>query len=383
MDIAYLASSPNGDIPLSPDDLAAPFRITPEAAHPFLTLGGYLDGLRDFVLEGGGQTLCRILRSKSRRRILPGDIEALEVCTAKHGALYHVAGIGVRAGVERFRLCASTAVSARARQWLAREVETLEALHRRFGLPHLPVPLRFGETRCGSGQRGLSCLVLLVDWFEGFHEWHLGPAGEGEPSRVRIWDQTQGYHWATLREAESLFREAARILTRVFDPEGFRQIRSWHHAAGDFVVRPRKGRLDVRLTTARRYEPLPGLGPNEGLHPAVALVCFFLDLVLRLRLDREDGVGVFLWAGDDALEAAVDGFFTALSECGGSGAPLLEGDVEVAGLLRSFSSEELLTLYGPILQRFTDADPAERELVENRIEDHVTALHRVLLKVRG
>ena len=382
MDVAYLASSPNGDLSLSPDDLSAPFRITPEESHPVLTLGDYLEMLRLFVLEEGRACLPN-RRPMIRCRVRPGEIETVSICTEKHGALYHIARVEVRAGGNRFVFCATTAVSERAKKWLSREAGVLKELHRRFGTSYLPRPVRFEERRCGPRERDLSVLVLLADWFEGFHEWHLGPVEEGNPTRVRIWDQTRGHRWATRRETGSLFREAGRILTRLYDPEGFRQIRAWHHAAGDFVVRPRRGALDVRLTTARRYEPLPGLGVESGLHPAVALTHFFLGMMLRMRLDRDEGLGAFLWAGDDALEAAADGFFTALDECRESDRPFLQGDIELPGLLRSFSPGELRALHEPILRRFADADPSERTLVEAGLEDHVTALHRVLRGVRG
>jgi hypothetical protein len=318
----------------------------------------------------------------TRCRPLPEEIESVTIRTEKHGALYHIARVEVRTGGDRFLLCAATAVSDRAKAWLSREADVLRELQGRFGLPHLPRPLRLEERACGTRDRSFCALVLLSDWFEGFCEWHLGPAGAGEPTRVRIWDQARGHRWAEAGEVASLFREAARLLTRLYDPDGFRQVRAWHHAAGDFVVRPRKGMLDVRLTTARRYEPLPGLGPEDGLPPAVALTYFFLDTMLRMRLDREEGLGAFLWAGEDALEAAVGGFFTGLEERRGSGAPLLEDDLDLRGLLGSFSVGELRALHEPVLQAFAQADPSERTLVASRVDDHVTALHRVLRAVR-
>jgi hypothetical protein len=382
VDVAYLAASPQGELTLGPDDLARPFRVTPDETHPFLTLGDYLDTLRSLVLEAGPALFCN-RRAMTRCRPLREDLETVTICTEKHGALYHIARVEVRAGGDRFLLCATTALSDRAKAWLAREAGILRELHHRFDLPPLPRPVRLEERPCGARDHGLSALVLLTDWFEGFHEWHLGPVEEREPTRVRIWDQTRGHRWASGKEVASLFREAARILTRLYDLGGFLQLRAWHHAAGDFVVRPRRGLLAVRLTTARRYEPLPGLGEESGLHPAVALTYFFIDAMLRMRLDREEGLGGFLWAGDDALEAAVAGFFQAVDERRGSESPLLAGDLDLAGLLRSFSPGELRTLHEPILQSFTRADPSEQSLVESRIEGHVTALHRTLRGVRG
>lgn len=383
MEVAYLASSPNGDITLGPDHLSAPFRLSMEETHPFLSLGDYLNGLRKFLLADDGRMLSRILGDKVHHEIPPEKLESLIIRTEKHGALYHIASVEIQAGMDRLKLCASTALSSQARRWLTREMDTLTELRRRFSLPHLPVPVLFGEAALASESCNVSALVLLADWFEDFHEWHLNTPRRSGPPKVRIWDQSGGYRWATDREARSLFWGAARILSQYYDPHGFMQVRAWHHAAGDFVVRPRNRELDVRLTTARAYAPLPGLSPADGAIPAVALAYFFLDTVLRIRLDRDEGVGEPLWAEDEALEAAVEGFFTGLAERRRSGDLVWEDDIQILDLFRSLSTKELLNLHGPILQFLEKESVVERDLIESRLDDHVTALHRVLPGVRG
>jgi hypothetical protein len=384
LETTYLASSPNGDILLGPDHLAAPFHLSLEETHPFLTLGDYLAGLRDFLVLNEARVLCRVMGDKVRYDIPPQKIETLLIRTEKHGALYHVASLEIQAGADRLKICASTALSKQAERWLTREAKALEELHRRFGLPYLPVPLFLGETVFVSENHSVPALVLLTDWFEGFHEWHLESRRRGGSPRVRIWDQSGGYRWATPEESRSLFRGAARILSLYYDPCEFNQVRAWHHAAGDFVVRPRNRDLDIRLTTSRAYTPLPGLSPADGASPAVALAYFFLDTALRMRLDKEEGVGEALWAEDQALEAAVEGFFAGLAErrrqSGGRG---WGESIQVLDLLCSFSTNELLTLHEPILQLLEHDSAKERELVESRLDDHVTALHRALLGVRG
>lgn len=381
MDVTYAAFSPRGEIPLNAEDLAAPFRISLRERHPFLTLGDYLQGVLGFILKDQGRLLLRILASRHPEETSPGHLESLRICTQKHGALYHVASVEVRIDEERLKLCASTAVSDQAREWLVREVEILNALHRRFGLPCLPVPLAFAPVSLGSGERRAEAGILVADWFEGFCEWHLRPNPCGRTPEVWIWDPDHGERRATPNEATFLFEECARILTRCYDPGGRRQIRAWHHAAGDFVVRPRNGKLEVRLTTARRYEPLFGMGPEDGLPPAAALVYFFLDTALRMRLDRADGVGRPQWAGEETLEAAIRGFLRGLAERKGSSMPLIEQGTAFLDLLRSFSSKELLHLHAPVLEGLR-ADPAERALIEGRLDAHVKTLHRALREAR-
>jgi len=71
---------------------------------------------------------------------------------------------------------------------------------------------------------------------------------------------------------------------------------SWHHAAG-ISCKEHWGVVDVRLTTARGYEPLVIFIEDQDINPVMALLYFFLDLTVRMRLDRWEGVGEIVWAG--------------------------------------------------------------------------------------
>jgi hypothetical protein len=220
--------------------------------------------------------------------------------------------------------------------------------------------------------------MLLAEWFEDFHEWHLDSASEGAPPRVFLWDSVGGYRFATNAESRRLFHEIARILTLYYDLDTFGQICSWHHAAGDFVVCTSTTPLQVRLTTVRDYRPLPGLSPEAGIQPLVALVYFFLNLLVRMRMDRKAGVGETLWAGEWAVEAAVAGFFGALEEMRYAGRSLPADIGEIRGILRSFSSNELLTLHETVLDFAPEEDPADRAWIADHIEEHAATVHRAL-----
>jgi hypothetical protein len=278
----------------------------------------------------------------------------------------------------RTKLALSAALSPHSRACLAREEERLIDLDRRYGLPFLPVPLLSGEIPCGSPETAQPLRILLVEWFEDFHEWHLDDDAQGGPARVHLWDSTGGYRFASESEARALFRGIARILTLHYDPDTFFQITSWHHAAGDFIVRTSAGPLEVRLTTVRGYEPLPGLGPEDGVHPLVALSYFLLNLLLRMRLDRREGVGQPCWAGEWAVRAVLEGFFGALGDMQKAGRSLPAEIDEIRGLLRSFSQAELLGLYSAVLDFAADEDTGGRTWLAGRLEEHVAAVHRAL-----
>jgi len=45
-----------------------------------------------------------------------------------------------------------------------------------------------------------------------------------------------------------------------------------------------------------------------------ALLIFFLNLSIRMRIDRIDGVGEMVWADDIAVQGTIDGFFKGLDQ---------------------------------------------------------------------
>ena len=111
-------------------------------------------------------------------------------------------------------------------------------------------------------------------------------------------------------EAFRIFEESSKILALYYDGRDFSRIGAWHHAAGDFIVKARDDEgINVRLTTVRKYEPLP---ETENAAPMIALVYFFLDTTVRMRLDRLNGVGETVWADDFAVTATVKGFIEGL-----------------------------------------------------------------------
>ena len=81
----YRFSSPEGDIPLSSEDLNKPFKITLQKEHPVLTLGDYFRVLQEFILVHNREYLTDLMGATG--------IEKLIIRSEKHGALYHIASI--------------------------------------------------------------------------------------------------------------------------------------------------------------------------------------------------------------------------------------------------------------------------------------------------
>jgi hypothetical protein len=369
--IEYLVSSPYGNIsadknkwhlPLECDTLKTPYKT-------------YFNSIREFLVRNKLKLLLEAAGKKLGREIHLKEINKIIVRSEKHGFLYHPASIEVILKQGRVKFGLNVAVSEVGKDWLRKEFSVLKRLNTKFSLPYLPEPYFFGELNAMS--------FLTEDWFEGYHEFHICKDEEGK-QRLKLWDFDSGYKYLSSKQGFELYKQASKILTLYYDFKDFSQIYPWHHAAGDFVVKipphppfPKggEGGLDVRLTTVRRYEPLMVLRDKDFVNPFLGLFYFFLNITLRMRLDKLDGLGKVVWADDICLEAAVRGFLEALK--------LKEelenyiGSVEeFSGLLKSFGEEELKITFNSIIDLYTGEEDFP-VLIEN-LEEHVKKLHAIL-----
>jgi hypothetical protein len=248
--------------------------------------------------------------------------------------------------------------------------------------PYLPGIYALGEEHFHGHDPKGSMLLMLGEWFDDFHEWHLVPDPEGGGQRVCLWDTIQGERLATEEQKREIFRQASRILTLYFDDDDFRHIYPWHHAAGDFIVRTRSGRTDVRLTTARRYEPIMAFPSRDKIHAPVALVTFFLHLGLRMRLDKREGTGEVIWAAEDVLPCVIGGFLQGMEMKEGQGGGLFKGG-EIAALLKSFTGDEMMGLMNPLMDHYEREDPADFAMIRRNLSRHAEELHRALQDFPG
>lgn len=383
MNIQYLFSSPQGDMPLEPAQLALPFRITPNREHPSLTLGDYFDGLGQFLCMDDGRRLMRLIEKELSQPIESDQIRCLRLYSEKHGALYHIARVVIGVGDRSLTFAAIAAVSPGARAQLAREYDVLESLQRNFDFDYLPKVYYRGDIVQQTGRGEVHLSFLLAQWFEEYHEWHLTPDEKSGTHRVCIWDQDSGHRLASRHETFEIFRQGSRILTLYYDPGTYSQIYPWHHAAGDFVVRSRgEDVLDMKLTTARGYAPVmafPGAGQSDSF---IALTYFFLNLTVKMRLDKSDGTGAVVWAQDPALEACTRGFFQALACLEDQGRPLPCSPADVSQLFTSFDTEEITGLYQPLLDFYREEEPEYYPVIQRHHQEHARELYQVIQRFR-
>jgi len=379
MNIQYLFSSPNGDIPLTTEDLARSFLTTPTESHPFLTLGDYFESIEAFLLKDPAGPLYPILKQRLKKDIHVENIQTILIRSEKHGALYHPASIEILAGEQRLKLAVSTAVSDKGKVWLAREYEILKHVNNAYHLPYLPNVYLQREVECNAGGHKHETLVmLLAEWFEGYHEWHISIDEKDKAHKICIWDLGKGNRYASHKEAFDIFRQASKILTLYYDTNSYKQIYPWHHAAGDFIVGTRNGGIDVKLTTARKYESIMTAFSEDTATPIIAMVYFFLNLTVKMRIDKLDGVGETVWVDNFSVDATIEGFFEALHRMKAGGRYDLGNVEDLLTLLQSFNEEELEGLFEPLMGLYQEDDPEDLAVIQENLGRHISLLFQTL-----
>jgi len=192
-----------------------------------------------------------------------------------------------------------------------------------------------------------------------------------------LWDMDKGAHYISQRECFELYRQAARILTLYYNYHNFRQIYPWHHAAGDFVIKAKKGKIHIRLITIRDYSAVVDFSSRKRAAKLLGLIIFFLHLTVQMRVDRLDGVGQVVWAEDHCLEGTVTGFLDGWAERKKQIRKEIPSVGEVRDLLRRFSKDEWLHFLVEMLGSYTFSQE-EVSLLRYHGNAHIDCLMRLL-----
>lgn len=336
------------------------------SSHPVVSHGDYFTWARLF-LEREGLAMAALPASFSLE-----EIHRVDICLMKHGACYHPARIAVSGDGLKALYVLNVAVSDSGLGIMDSEIRALNRLGEGAG-PH-PVPRVYGQGRASA--RGREVRMFLGEWFREFYEFHLSSR---DRAGLRVWGGGDEAFRLSPEEAFLVYHQAAKILTRYYDPETTAHISSWRHAAGDFVVRRREGGVDVRLITVRSYAPLLRIpegdpGPAERVERAMgALLLFLLGLSVRMRLDRLDGIGAVGWADETALMATWTGFLEGLSEGFFPASFLPDPRAQFQEHLATYSPEDVYALGGRVAASI-GLVPEEKAVVETYLAAHMAAL---------
>ncbi|MCK4727817.1 MAG: hypothetical protein KAT27_02745, partial [Desulfobacterales bacterium] len=205
--------------------------------------------------------------------------------------------------------------------------------------------------------------------------FHLSVDKEGGSRNLVLWDPEKNHCHLSRPQAWQIYSQAAKILTLYYDLETFEQIFPWHHAAGDFVVKARKKSIDVRLVTARQYATM--LERSDGVSAHEALLFFLLNLSIRMRLDRLDGVGAVAWADDHCVGATLEGFLEGLrvkQDKGFVDAGFVNGFLQH---IQSLAKEDLSYRFHALIDACDQAAP-DIPVIRCHLESHISKFHLAL-----
>lgn len=364
-------------------------RRAAETGDVSITYGDYFTAVRSFLERNDFEVIRSAVSQSSNQQVHPEEIEGIHVYLVKHGEFYHPSRIDVTWSGIQFKFVLNVAVSDAGKACIERESHVLKTLQHTFSHSFVPRIYGKGEVRVNPNQ---TIKMFIGEWFEGYHEFHISrdsnsafqKAEHSKNKSLIVWDTEKGNFYLTPEQAMHVYQQAAMIMTCYYNLETFEQILPWHHAAGDFVVKVLKdtngNSIDLKLITVRQYASQIGIPPDgdgEAFSKADmildALLLFLLNLSIRMRLDRMDGVGDIVWADDIAVYGTVKGFFEGLKQkraLAGFACDLVECFQEH---FRSYTLPDLYEFSNLIVNSYHPLAP-DIPVIKENLENHLCVL---------
>ncbi|MGD8658629.1 MAG: hypothetical protein PVH37_01755 [Desulfobacterales bacterium] len=373
--------SQNSDLWLQPLPLSRHF--SGENSAISIAHGEYFQAIRNFLENDDNEIICRALTRRLQRDVKAYDVREIHICLAKHGEFYHPARIDILSHQQKISFVLNVAVSETGIKAINKEYHCIKKLNDEFPICFLPEVFGFGDV-ASTGDHKIR--LFLGHWFEGYKEFHLSRDLSDNRNKILVWDDIRRRYYLSLKQSAELYRQAARILTYYYNVESFEQIYPWHHGAGDFVVKIGETDLDLKLISARGYAPLftkPNQLKNGEKDTELilqALLIFFLNLSIRMRLDRYDGVGDIVWADGPVVQSTLDGVMDGLA----LKPPVASMPDSLDNCFRYYLSvctkEDLYELSNAMVATFNQRAPEVR-VVKQHLKEHVEELSRVIGQV--
>jgi hypothetical protein len=343
----------------------------------------YFQAAQTFLEANTFEVITRAVSRQLNRDVKAPDIEEIRVCLEKHGEFYHPSRIETVVCQKQLSFVLNVAISETGRRFIEKEFHLLKRLNTKLSFHHLPQTYGFGRT---AGSNAQNFAMFLGQWFDGYHEFHISIDPVDQKTKIMVWDDVRGRFFLSAGQTKTLYAQASKILTDYYNLESFEQILSWHHAAGDFVVKAENGKLELKLITVRQYAAFfEGQKDLTAAHSdselmLQALLIFFLNLSIRIRLDRLNGIGEMVWSDSVAVEATLIGFLEALSRK--PDVPLLPESPLACFIayLASCTEAGLIDLTEAIVNRFNPQMPG-LNVVKKNIHQHVETLHSCIKKI--
>lgn len=336
------------------------------AGDAVITYGEYYEAAAGF-LNSQAEAMSEAASVKLKRQVGPEDLEGLNIFLEKHGAFYHPSRVAATIMGQTLNFVLNVAISHAGRTYLDQEVACLGRLNHQRPYGFLPRVYARGERAIDENR---SVKLFLGEWFDGYAEFHVNAAPSCPSSGIRVWDPMRQNQYLSYDQAVAVYAAAMEILTAYYDVETCERIFSWHHAAGDFIVKLDRNAPQVKLVTVRRYNRMIEGGERDAGASVQALILFLLSTSLNMRIDRVAGVGEMTWLGEYAVEGVPKGFFNGLERQARLGF-LPEGfGSSFKAYLRDIPPAEIEGLFAAIADRLPAHAP-EGPLVKANLETHV------------
>ncbi len=325
-----------------------------------LTYGDYFKAVRQFLENREFRVVISAILEAMQQPCRARDIDAIDIFLVKHGQFYHPSRVEVRAMERVFTFVVNAALSFSGKSCIEREFNLLNRLSLTPSGAYLPKVYGYAEVILPK-KRELK--LFLGEWFDDFHEFHVSLDPKDQQYKIRVWRSHTVPVFLTSEETLELYRQIAVILTGCYDPESFEQVFPWHHAAGDFIVNCSSDSLRIKLITVRQYGALLEIPDKDEITLLEAMLFFLVNLSIRTRLDRLDGVSEVVWAGLPAVEGTVRGFMDGLT------AKVPRWDLRFKEFFASVSLLELREICEAVADSYHPLAP-ELPVVRNHLAAH-------------
>lgn len=301
-------------IPLSRHQSARTFEPDSDI---FINHGDYFTAVRNFLERDRYAIITQTVSQYLHKNIRSDEIEEIRIFLDKHGEFYHPSKIEAVLQDVKILFVLNVAVTDVGKQCAQREYRLLKKLDTQY--PDSFIPKVYAQGNVFTKMDQVETRMFLGEWFEGFNEFHMSLDPDDKKYKIIVWNHEHGNFFLTPHQTMELYRQAAKILTYYYNVETFEQIFSWHHAAGDFVLKCQEDDIELKLVTVRQYRSMYENNiVSESIEPdseliLEALLVFFLNMAIKMRIDRIDGVGEIVWSDDVALKGILKGFFEALA----------------------------------------------------------------------
>lgn len=283
----------------------------------YINHGDYFKAVRDFLKRDRCAIIVKSVSQHLHRNITHDEIKEVRTFLDKHGEFYHPAKVEIVLQAVKIPFVLNVAVTEVGKQCAQREYQLLKKLN--VDYPVSFIPNVYAEGTVFAKMNQIETRMFLGEWFEGFNEFHITLDPDDNQYKIIVWDHEYGNFFLKAHQATELYRQAVKILTYYYNIETFEQIASWHHAAGDFVLRCQEDDIELKLVTVRQYRSLyENNVESDSINPdsefiLEALLVFLLNTAIKMRLDRLDGVGDIVWSADVVLKGILKGFFEGLA----------------------------------------------------------------------